>query len=553
MKTFSTKPIFIFLLFFPFTAHSFNVSGRVVHEINQTPVANVGVLLVSSMDSTKFYHVKTSGDGTFFISNVSAGKYYLHADGGIGDFRYEEYLYTKTWYPNSKTISGATLLNVNKDLSNLTITISGQFIKGSIFDLATNNPLSNVVIRLYNQKWGEIQSINTKGEKYCFGSLPPGNYYVGYTDADYMTQYYNTATNRITATLLRLDNQKPGFSDIHFFLSSGISVSGKVTTSSGSGIANTCVALLREPALDWWNYLYRDSWTNASGEYTLSGIEPGEYYLIATGKGMNPINQEEQQIYPPVFYNNTYDPSQAQRIQIHTNLNHFDFVLKNGYFLSGKAYCIDGANPVPIPNLWIYVVLSDETYVNMMLTDRNGAFRFDGLAERDYVVKTHGIVNSSMHETYEYQYYRSSSSIQTANVIHLDRDVSNIDLMLHSLNFNPGDTTHYNPGDTTNYNPGDTVTSPGAVVQTPLSKAWVFSGPGNHPIQCSFAMDKHGEIILSLFDAKGKLIGKPDKRFLDKGIHKIELPGSALNPGIYLLMISFEDKAPIIQKFQSSR
>ncbi|MBN1926784.1 MAG: carboxypeptidase regulatory-like domain-containing protein [Prolixibacteraceae bacterium] len=536
MKTGFAKSILmisVLCFFYYLPSFSIDVKGIVIHEINQTPIANAGVLLVKN--PKQYYHVKTSDDGTFVIKDVTPDKYKLHCDGKIGDIRDEIQLFAKTWYPNAKSESNATLLDINESVSGLTITLSGHYISGAFYDAITKQPIYHNVARLFNSEWNEIRSIQTMNEKYVFYDLPDGEYYFGYTDGEYSPTYYNRASSREMASLLNLDKQTLGLKEINLYLGSGFSISGKVTLQNGSPVANTFVALLPQPAMDWWNYFNRDGLTDESGNFTINGISPGQYYLVATGRVI--VSEDnEQQLYPIVFYNNTTDPANAEKISINKNLSGYNFVLKKGYSISGRVFCVDDNKQVPIPNIFVYVLLADGTYVNMMLTDENGSYRFSSLNENEYLIFTHGTVdkNGQMVETYKRQYYNQADSIEAAMLINLNKDLSNINLLLNTLNYTPEDTTH--------------PIIIGSVIESAMPEPRVFPNPFESQTNLIFSLKKSERITISIFQGDGKIIKGPESIFLQEGIHSYNIYSEKFKAGNYYLVASFENTPPIIQR-----
>ena len=207
----------------------------------------------------------------------------------------------------------------------------------------------------------------------------------------------------------------------------GFSVSGRVTETDGSPVEYTEVVLLTQASLGWWNFGTGSSdITDNNGCYTLPAISPGTYYLIATGTVFEQNMHQGSQVYSPVFYDNTQEPENATPVTIEESLSGYDFILKKGFSISGQIVLKnDGA---PVKNAHISLLRPDGEEIILKFTDEDGQFQFAGLQSGDYVIRVSGAINTEQGPQWLYpeQYYENAPSLESATIIHLTENLSDI-------------------------------------------------------------------------------------------------------------------------------
>ena len=86
--------------------------------------------------------------------------------------------------------------------------------------------------------------------------------------------------------------------------------------------------------------------TNDIGEFRLFGISPGQYYLTATWRQNNPMNNDDKTAYAPMYFPGTDNPAQAQRITLAAGQEKSDIVMAlkpmRATRVSGTATVADG-------------------------------------------------------------------------------------------------------------------------------------------------------------------------------------------------------------------
>jgi hypothetical protein len=90
----------------------------------------------------------------------------------------------------------------------------------------------------------------------------------------------------------------------------------------------------------------RQGSTNDIGEFRLFGISPGQYYLMATWRSTDPLNNQGKIAYAPMYYPGTENAAQAQRVTLAAGQELSDIVMSlkpmRGTRVTGTATTSDG-------------------------------------------------------------------------------------------------------------------------------------------------------------------------------------------------------------------
>jgi hypothetical protein len=532
MKNSFPKLMLFAICLSPIAANAFTISGKVTHEYQDTPIigTRVDIFNERKMPMINFYAV-TADDGSYSIKDLPSGNYFVHAGGAIGNYMERKQLFNEAFYPNSPNIDDAQPITVNEDIPNINFKLTGHYILGSVTETGTGNPLPGRVIRLYNQNWEEISNfLSNEIGVYYFSCLPAGKYYVGTSGHPYMPQFYNLVSAMENATVLDLANAV-GFSDINFIPNSGFSIKGKVTDTQANPIANTSVVLLNKAEMDWWNFSVadRDDYTDKNGNYSISGIASGTYYLAANGKVI--VSQDpyiEDQIYSLVFYNNVLNPDLASPITVNGFLTDYNFVLSSGLTISGKV--LNDKNDKPVVSDIMYLYSPNGDYLNMKISDNLGKFSFDGLSQGDYVVYSSGELESNPGEPiYQPLYYENSTDIKDATVIRLNDDFTDIVMRLKQI-----------PG-----------TNPGSTEILNNRKVDIFNYPNPFSTETTlfYTLRKAGNVKIKVFNLYGQFILTIVNGYQNSGKHEEHFSAENIPSGIYFYQLEVDTYPDRLRKF----
>jgi len=179
--------------------------------------------------------------------------------------------------------------------SDMTVTLGN--ISGTVYESDGVTPVQGASVQVCNSSWQTVRWAYTDAQgNYLAWELQPGEYYV-YADGSVLSQgqvffkeYYPESADKPGASTVSVAGSDT-VTNINFTLAKMGAISGRVT-DEGTG----------QPIADAWIELYNAGWTSAggacanqNGEYTIYGLESGNYYIRATGYqvGMGEFYVEE--------------------------------------------------------------------------------------------------------------------------------------------------------------------------------------------------------------------------------------------------------------------
>lgn len=154
----------------------------------------------------------------------------------------------------------------------------------SISGVVTNtsgDPISSVCVTAYNhfgswQGWADTEPDGT----YTIEPLPTGTYFVSFYDCNWPTRYvgewYSDKPNIETADPIELGGGEAR-SGVDAALALGGSITGRVTSSTGSPMAYACVDVYG-PDSSWAG----SGWTDEDGRYEVTALPEGEFKVFFT-------------------------------------------------------------------------------------------------------------------------------------------------------------------------------------------------------------------------------------------------------------------------------
>ncbi len=192
-------------------------------------------------------------------------------------------------------------------------------LSGTVTDSATGTPIKKAQVRVSFAGPQSLVVTDASGS-FTFDQLPPGNYVV-YANHPAYPQGISTrqAPEQVT---LAPGEQKRGLT---VSLIPGVTVSGKVTDEDGDPLANCNVSLFTRTVERSIQPMQMAN-TNATGEYTISNLAAGRYYLQARCHAPylqprafappNAVPTGPQFAYAPNYYPGTLALAGAQKIKL---------------------------------------------------------------------------------------------------------------------------------------------------------------------------------------------------------------------------------------------
>jgi protocatechuate 3,4-dioxygenase beta subunit len=176
-------------------------------------------------------------------------------------------------------------------------------ISGTVVDASSGDAVRKAVVTVTWQgtprSWATAPSDGSGG--FVFEGLPPGQYALRADKAGLGTANYGANSVRELGDLITLaDGETRANLKLRFLHSA--SISGRVIDPDGEPLAGAGVTILR-PGRNLGDRIlvnYRGASTNDRGEYKITGIDPGEYYLRCMPN--LPPQQGPHEIVVPQYY-----------------------------------------------------------------------------------------------------------------------------------------------------------------------------------------------------------------------------------------------------------
>ncbi len=236
-----------------------------------SPMANVSVSASPSvMGAGGYGSGMTGADGMYTISGLAAGDYRVQFMAPMGSDLINEYYRDTTNYSAATPVT-VTAGNTTSDIDAQLAT--GGKITGRITDGA-GNPVANASVAANPAGAGSAgygNAITSTEGTYTISGLTAGDYRVQFMapmGSDLINEYYRDTTNYSAATPVTVTAGNTT-SDIDAQLATGGKITGRVTDSNGTPIANTIVNA--SPGIIGTGGS-GSATTDADGVYTISGL-----------------------------------------------------------------------------------------------------------------------------------------------------------------------------------------------------------------------------------------------------------------------------------------
>ena len=223
-------------------------------------------------------------------------------------------------------------------------------ISGSVVDAATGDPVRKAIVTVTwhgtPRSWATLRTDGSG--KFSFEGLPAGKYDLHANKSGLGTAIYGAASVRELGDLLTLgDGEIHGDIKLRFLRSA--SISGRVVDSEGEPVAGANVTLLR-PSREFGERVLMNQLgasTNDRGEFKISGVQLGQYYLrciptggafvgslVYTSPGVEPGRRE---MMVPQYYGGTRDSKDAAPL-----------IVRSGDALTGIDFHLTAERPATI-------------------------------------------------------------------------------------------------------------------------------------------------------------------------------------------------------------
>jgi len=193
-------------------------------------------------------------------------------------------------------------------------------VRGKIVN-AEGRPLRRVQLRLSGEAIPEGRTASTNGlGRFEITELPAGRYTLSASRAGYLGLSYGQARPGEPGRPIELAEGQL-FATADFILQHTALISGHIYDEAGEPLAGANVLTLQ---MRFFNGRRRltpvrgNALTDDTGQYRLSGLEPGEYYVQASSRETWEGDPPEKQMlgFMPTYYPASPNPTDAQRVRV---------------------------------------------------------------------------------------------------------------------------------------------------------------------------------------------------------------------------------------------
>ena len=396
------------------------ISGHVTKSAGGGPIS--GVVITASQLTCPYHDFldTTGSDGFYLVGGLPCGKYAVRTtnDSVFVDIFWNNKLVWET--PDTILVSSDdTTENINFSLRvggkiTGTITLPGALIVLYTFVLAIDTASMTAY---YDMPIGLLGTAS-----YAIKRLPTGIYKLRtFNLLGYIDVYYNNKSSWTTADPVSV-TEGSTTSSKNFTLSSGGKIEGNVSSAVNGPLGDSALVLgvQLSDTLEWFQIAF----TNASGNYSLSGLRSGYWKVFALGDTTCAFE----------FYNNKDTWSSADSILVTppNTISNINFALEVGGSISGHVYDL-GGNPLSNGTVAAYesslVQVLDQVGISLRgdTTSADGSYKITGLRTGDYYVKASTECDD--------QWYDHKPTLEEGDLVHvtLPNETSGIDFNLPSL------------------------------------------------------------------------------------------------------------------------
>jgi Carboxypeptidase regulatory-like domain len=266
-------------------------------------------------------------------------------------------------------------------------------VRGHVFASDSGQPLRKAQVRLMSGELRENRLATTDVEgRYEFKEVRAGRYTISANKGSYVgLAYGQQRPSDAPKPIAILDNQTVERMD--FSLPRGGVITGRILDEFGEPMSDVQVSAQQYQTMQGQRRLVptgRQGSTNDIGEFRLFGISPGQYYLMATWRSTNPMNNQDKIAYAPMYYPGTENAAQAQRVTLAAGQELSDIVMSlkplRATRVMGTATTSDGR---PFRGM-ILAMSSGGTGFTPPIPGQvrpDGAFTLNGLAPGEYTLR----------------------------------------------------------------------------------------------------------------------------------------------------------------------
>ncbi len=268
-------------------------------------------------------------------------------------------------------------------------------IAGRVISATTGELLRKATVTLRSADAEEAGAAVTDAEgRFRFDQVVAGAYRLAAERSGYITQCYGAYRGRGPGEIIRL---RPGETqaDLVFRLTPQASLRGRVIDEDGEPLLDTEVKAMRRIYRGgrWQLGQAESAETDLAGEYALSGLPPGKYYVRAVHRPQ--MSTIPERGYLPAFYPSARDLASAALVEVAAgaDLRGVDIQLQRGRFVRIQGKVVRGDTGEPVDKALL--LLGDRTANSVSFVvgagefarTEKGEFELRGVQPGTYVVQ----------------------------------------------------------------------------------------------------------------------------------------------------------------------
>lgn len=411
------------------------ITGTVTDSGSGGPVAGIYVEVYDSSGSYESY-VRTDASGKYRVLGLDPGSYKVQFfdDDGSG--------YRSEFYNDHTTLDSADSITVtDRGVTqgiNASLAKAGT-ITGTVTDATTHGPVAGVFVTAYSSVgFYEGTAITDANGQYTTSGLEAGSYRVDFqpdnqtNSSNYRSEYYDNQRSSDAADPIAVTfgQQTAG---IDAALEAGGQIDGTVIDAA----THQPVAGVLVQAYGSDDNEVATAFTDASGHYVLSGLDPGDYKVgfLPASSGLDYLTQ----------YNDgasTLDDADPVTVTVGQSAHLSDAQLRAAGTISGRVTAASTGEP--IWGVWVSVYDSTSGYSATAFTGDDGDYAIHGLPTGTYTVAFYPFFAGTQ---YTQQYYHGRQRAD-ADPVHVNAGspTSGIDASLQSAGTISGTVTDASTG-----------------------------------------------------------------------------------------------------------
>jgi protocatechuate 3,4-dioxygenase beta subunit len=287
-------------------------------------------------------------------------------------------------------------------IATLTVCVSAQdaqpaqatsTISGTVVDALTNQPLkaANVWVRSFQpgQVGRRISSATTDAEgHFTLEGLAPGRYFVSASREDYVGQRGGGNASGGKSLTVAPDQH---INDVVIQLTPGATINGHVKNADGKPLAGASVEVMRyftEAGRKQLHGVRPAALSNLTGEYRITGLAPGRYYLRASASATESAKSSSKQVYASAYYPGSSELARAMELAVlpGADLSGIDLTLATVATVEISGRVLIAGAPIPAANADVTLVDPDggSFSTRNCTTDGKGNFELHNVLPGNY-------------------------------------------------------------------------------------------------------------------------------------------------------------------------